>query len=156
MKVPILFSTSFFMVMITMTPSIVRAEDEGFLENLPNDDMDEGEKWVEDSFEDPTVSADPVKEVDIEYFFDKLSPYGQWLQTEKYGLVWQPSGLADDWQPYTFGHWVYTDYGWTWVSSFPWGWAAFHYGSWAHLDSSGWVWVPSGIWSPARVVWRYS
>ena len=28
------------------------------------------------------------------------------------------------------GHWLQTEYGWTWISDWDWGWAPFHYGRW--------------------------
>ena len=37
--------------------------------------------------------------------------------TRAYGEVWVPDGVPRDWQPYEYGHWVYTDdWGWYWVS----------------------------------------
>ena len=116
----------------------------------------EDDEWIEEGFEDPQAYGKTGEELGIDYFVDRLSPYGDWLETQEYGWVWQPNGVEDDWRPFTYGHWEYTDYGWTWVSHFPWGWAAFHYGAWAHMEGTGWVWVPAGIWYPARVIWRYS
>jgi hypothetical protein len=60
-----------------------------------------------------------------------------------------------DWAPYTDGHWVYTDDGWTWVSDESFGWATYHYGRWVNLDGTGWCWVPGYTWAPAWVSWRY-
>jgi hypothetical protein len=71
--------------------------------------------------------------------------------------VWQPAGVAEDWQPYTYGKWVWTDeYGWYWDSDYEWGWAPFHYGRWTYMDEYGWVWVPGTVWAPAWVDWRSS
>jgi len=94
--------------------------------------------------------------VNESFFYDRLSPHGEWLWTTEYGWVWHPQGIWEGWRPYTYGQWVYTEHGWTWSSSFPWGWAAFHYGRWAHLDYIGWVWVPGTQWAPAWVMWRHS
>ncbi len=58
------------------------------------------------------------------------------------------------WRPYTDGRWVWTDYGWTWVSSFEWGWIPFHYGRWGWDRGLGWFWVPDTVWGPAWVAWR--
>jgi hypothetical protein len=90
-------------------------------------------------------------------FYDNLSSQGNWVQTDNYGYVWQPNVQDPDWAPYTNGHWVYTDEGWTWVAdaSEPWGWATYHYGRWVNLDGEGWVWVPGYTWAPAWVSWRY-
>ena len=72
-----------------------------------------------------------------------------------YGYVFQPNVSDPSWAPYTDGHWVNTDEGWTWVSDEPWGWATYHYGRWANIDGTGWVWVPGYQWAPAWVSWRY-
>jgi hypothetical protein len=89
-------------------------------------------------------------------FYDALSPYGQWVNYGNYGEVWRPN-VGPDFQPYsTAGHWVYTDYGWTWVSDYDWGWAPFHYGRWTFDNGYGWLWVPGSEWGPAWVSWRNS
>ncbi|MEP7169247.1 MAG: DUF6600 domain-containing protein [Bacteroidota bacterium] len=91
--------------------------------------------------------------VNFQVFYDQLSPYGQWVDDPQYGYVWIPAGAAG-FSPYeTAGHWVLTDYGWTWVSDYPWGWAPFHYGRW-HYGAYGWLWVPGHEWGPAWVSWR--
>jgi hypothetical protein len=89
-------------------------------------------------------------------FYRKLEPYGDWMETGDYGYVFQPRQAAEsrDWRPYTTGHWVYTDVGWTWISDEPFGWATYHYGRWIRLRSVGWVWVPGEHWAPAWVSWR--
>jgi len=91
---------------------------------------------------------------DIGRFYGDLAPYGEWISTPQYGFVWSPYGMDVDWRPYTRGHWIYTDFGWTWVSDEPWGWAVFHYGRWLDSDLYGWVWVPGEAWGPAWVAWR--
>jgi len=61
-----------------------------------------------------------------------------------------------DFRPYgPGGHWVYTDYGWSFESDWSWGWAPFHYGQWYLEPVYGWVWVPGTVWAPAWVTWRY-
>src|SRR5262249_51232469 len=88
--------------------------------------------------------------ISFSFFHNSLSPYGNWVNVGNYGTCWRPSGLAVGFQPYyTNGHWVYTEYGWTWVSNDPWGDIAYHYGSWYDDASYGWVWVPGYTWSPA-------
>ncbi|MEO5754547.1 MAG: DUF6600 domain-containing protein [Chthoniobacterales bacterium] len=88
-------------------------------------------------------------------FYRKLDPYGDWMETGDYGYVFQPRQAASrDWRPYTHGHWVYTDAGWTWISEEKFGWATYHYGRWIRLRSVGWVWVPGEQWAPAWVSWR--
>ena len=73
-----------------------------------------------------------------------------------YGYVWRPRHVAYGWRPYSYGHWVWTDYGWTWISDEEWGWIPFHYGWWGWDDDVGWFWVPGTTWGPAWVSWRYN
>ena len=86
-------------------------------------------------------------------FFDALALYGNWTSMPDYGYVWQPTDVGPDWRPYTNGQWVWTDYGWTWVSYEPWGWATYYYGRWVFIDDYGWVWIPGTVWAPAWVTW---
>lgn len=94
--------------------------------------------------------------VSFDFFQESLSPYGDWNETDQYGLVWQPSGVDSDWSPYTDGYWSYTDAGWTWVSYEDFGAITYHYGRWVQLDREGWCWVPGYDWGPAWVSWRRS
>jgi len=93
-------------------------------------------------------------ESDISVFYDDLPPYGSWVDYARYGYVWIPRHMPYGWRPYTDGRWVWSDYGWTWVSSFEWGWIPFHYGRWGFDRSLGWFWVPDTVWGPAWVAWR--
>ena len=93
--------------------------------------------------------------VSFQTFYDALGSQGTWIQSSDYGYVWQPQENDPNWAPYTEGHWVYTEDGWTWVSDEPFGWATYHYGRWVNLDGTGWVWVPGYTWGPAWVSWRY-
>jgi hypothetical protein len=94
--------------------------------------------------------------VSISYFHETLTPYGRWVVVARYGEVWVPSGIARGWDPYWDGEWLWTDYGWTWVSYDPWGDIPYHYGTWAWVDPYGWVWVPGTIWAPAWVTWAWT
>jgi len=86
-------------------------------------------------------------------FYDELSPYGYWVNNPSYGYVWVPN-MGPEFSPYcTNGHWVFTDYGWTWASDYSWGWAPFHYGRWTRDAMYGWMWVPGNQWGPAWVTW---
>ena len=94
--------------------------------------------------------------VSFQVFYDELSPYGRWVEYPGHGYVWMPSGYRG-FRPYeTDGHWVFTDYGWMWVSDYPWGWATVHYGRWDYDNVYGWYWVPDEEWGPAWVSWRRS
>ena len=91
-------------------------------------------------------------------FYNKLEPYGDWIETNDYGYVFHPRQAESSgrWRPYTDGRWVYTDAGWTWISEEAFGWATYHYGRWTRLRGIGWVWVPGNQWAPAWVSWRKS
>lgn len=91
---------------------------------------------------------------DISYFYDALSPYGDWVLMPPYGYVWIPE-VGYGWRPYTYGRWLWTDDGWMFDSPDRWGWAVFHYGRWGHDRRLGWFWVPDIDWAPAWVVWRW-
>ena len=80
---------------------------------------------------------------------------GEWIDTPDYGRVWRPTRVSDDWQPYLYGRWAWTNAGWAWVSDEPFGWAVYHYGRWAFSPDSGWLWVPGRVWAPAWVAWRW-
>ena len=96
-----------------------------------------------------------VATIDYQFFDSALSPYGTWFETAEYGAVWQPAACSDPtWRPYSRGHWVCSDRGWTWVSSEPFGWATYHYGRWARLQNHRWIWVPGSEWAPSWCTWR--
>ncbi len=102
----------------------------------------------------PPPVYEPARGIDVQFFYDSLDPYGDWVRVDPYGWVWAPGAVDPFWRPYTVGRWVWTDYGWTWVSTERWGWAAYHYGRWARVPRHGWVWVPGTVWGPAWVAWR--
>ncbi len=88
------------------------------------------------------------------YFYDYLDPYGIWVRYSPYGYVWVPRDVGSRWRPYSRGHWIWTDYGWNWVSAERWGWLVFHYGRWGWARGLGWYWVPDTLWGPSWVIWR--
>jgi hypothetical protein len=105
-------------------------------------------------------SAQPARaqiqvNISIGGFYDELEPYGRWVDCS-YGDCWVPARVSRGWQPYSNGEWVYTEYGWTWVSSDPWGDTPYHYGTWVYTHRYGWAWVPGTVWAPAWVTWSYS
>ncbi len=103
----------------------------------------------------PTRGDHKREELDIEFLYDELAPYGEWVPINEYGWVWTPHNAPPGWRPYTVGNWTFTDdYGWFWVSDREWGWAPFHYGRWVLDDHYGWAWVPGTEWGPAWVAWR--
>ena len=101
-------------------------------------------------------AASPYVNISMQTFYDEQSPYGDWLNTPDYGYVWRPfmNDRHNSFRPYdTDGDWVYTEYGWTWVSNYPCGWAPFHYGRWYLDDYYGWMWMPGYECAPAWVSW---
>jgi hypothetical protein len=101
------------------------------------------------------ISAQQPAVINTQFFYDELSPYGNWIVNPNYGYVWQPR-VSVGFRPYLDGgYWVWSDrYQWIWISEYAWGWAAFHYGRWFYDAIYGWLWVPGNQWSPAWVSWR--
>ena len=95
-------------------------------------------------------------DMDIDYAYNYLTPYGNWVILDPYGYVWTPRHMGYRWRPYSDGRWVMTDDGWTWIANEEWGWIPFHYGRWGYDDDFGWFWVPGTVWGPAWVSWRWS
>lgn len=103
------------------------------------------------------IKAQPRFDADINfgYFYENLSPYGEWIQIENDLYGWHPYDVSDDWRPYSRGRWKWTSYGWFWDSFEPFGWATYHYGRWILDDYYGWLWIPDYEWGPSWVEWRY-
>ncbi len=93
-------------------------------------------------------------QVDVGFFYNELSPYGDWVRTPSYGWAWFPRNVQPYWRPYNNGRWMNTDYGWTWDSYEPFGWATYHYGRWTLDPHFGWLWIPGTVWGPAWVSWQ--
>jgi hypothetical protein len=103
----------------------------------------------------PVAAEMPIGgSVSFGVFYSSLSPHGQWIECNL-GYVWRPMHVAHGWRPYLYGRWVWSDYGWYWVSYEPYGWATYHYGRWYYDDYYGWIWIPDQTWGPAWVEWRY-
>ncbi|MBA4312028.1 MAG: hypothetical protein C0417_05310 [Chlorobiaceae bacterium] len=92
--------------------------------------------------------------VNIGVFYNPLAQYGEWIESD-WGYAWRPMRVKHSWRPYLDGRWIWTDYGWYWVSREPFGWATYHYGRWNYDDYYGWIWIPDNEWGPAWVEWRY-
>ncbi len=109
-------------------------------------------------FHSETKATPPIHEtiVQVGYFYHHLRPYGEWIEFEPGFYAWRPSITRIGWRPYMVGRWVWTDYGWYWVSHEPFGWVVFHYGRWYYDDFYDWIWIPDYVWGPAWVEWRYS
>jgi len=107
------------------------------------DDWDDGGDLPDDWDDAPAPEA----------YEEALAPYGSWVTAGSLGYVWRPR-VAFAWAPYLDGRWVWTAWGWTWLSWEPWAWT-FHYGRWSWAPAWGWVWVPGSVWSPAWVSWHW-
>lgn len=115
--------------------------------NFPQTDPDGAPDTPQDyPYDEPTDSAPGPDQYE-----GALRPYGSWQADSPYGRFWRP-GVPSGWQPYADGQWVWTSYGWTWVSYEPWSWT-FHYGRWSYLPTWGWSWFPGSTWGPAWVQW---
>jgi hypothetical protein len=120
-------------------------------------EFDDFEDWcqAQDQHENGSASARYVSR-DVDGYYD-LDDNGQWQTDADYGAIWVPSGVAVDWAPYRYGHWVWIGpWGWTWVENEPWGFAPFHYGRWAYVSGGYWGWVPGPmvvrpVYAPALV-----
>lgn len=96
------------------------------------------------------------RDIDVNYFYGALQPYGEWIEVGYDDYVWRPYKSDYDWRPYGEGRWEWTRNGWYWDSYEPFGWATYHYGRWYFDDYYGWVWMPDDVWAPAWVEWRYN
>jgi hypothetical protein len=102
-----------------------------------------------------TSSRVHAQDVHVEFFYESLAPYGEWVDHPRHGRVWYPRNVDYNWRPYTLGRWANTEeHGWMWVSEEEWGWGPYHYGRWDMDDRHGWVWIPGDRWGPAWVEWR--
>ena len=46
-------------------------------------------------------SAAAQQQVNIDDFYDELDPYGQWVWHPRFGYVWLPETVSQNWRPYT-------------------------------------------------------
>jgi hypothetical protein len=152
-------------VAMALGPTFARAADDDAIEvetsELPDEaryELSRAEPGRGDAREvDVPESERDRGDVEFDDFYAGLSSHGNWVETPEYGWVWVPyrQTQVQNWRPYLYGQWVWTKYGWTWVSEEPFGWATYHYGRWAYAPAWGWYWVPGYTWGPAWVVWRY-
>ncbi len=96
------------------------------------------------------------RNIDVEYFYGALEPFGEWIEIDYDEYAWRPYDSDYNWRPYSEGRWEWTRNGWYWVSYEPFGWATYHYGRWFYDDYYGWLWMPDNVWAPAWVEWRYN
>lgn len=114
------------------------------------------------SVSSPAVADDSFppqrKEVPLEAFYDVLRESGTFIETDRHGVAFcpLPDIVGPDFQPFRRGHWVMTEYGWTFTSDLKISWVTDHYGRWVEtgLTNCNWAWVPGGQWGPAWVDFR--
>ena len=118
--------------------------------------VDGFDRWCDERFVELSRMA---RVRDDERLPDELDPYaeelnrnGEWINDETQGYVYVPR-VAYDWAPYTYGRWVFTVYGWTWVADEPWGFVTSHYGRWGYSANIGWHWMPRAGFAGAWVGW---
>lgn len=99
-----------------------------------------------------------ARQVPLEAFYEVLREHGTFIETDRYGTAFcpHPDLVGVDFQPYRRGHWVMTEYGWTFTSDLKISWVTDHYGRWveAGLQNCAWAWIPGGEWGPAWVDFR--
>jgi hypothetical protein len=119
---------------------------------------DDFDRWCEDRFRELNRMArnhdDQRLPDELDPYADELDRNGTWVYDEPSGYVYVPR-VAYDWAPYTYGRWVYTLYGWTWVADEPWGFATSHYGRWGYSSNLGWHWMPRAGFAGAWVGWSF-
>ncbi len=119
-------------------------------------DRDDFDIWAANSYSRKTSVSVKYVPKEIKHYVYELDAYGTWCYDSDLAIyVWRPYIVNTEWIPYSYGRWVWSPYGMTWVSYYPWGYAPFHYGYWSFSVSLGWVWVPDIWYSPAWVTWTY-
>jgi hypothetical protein len=130
-----------------------RQPDNGY-DRQPDNGYDRQPDGGYDRRPDGGYDREQAPAVDVGFFYNELSPFGEWVRHPQYGWAWFPRNVRAGWRPYSLGRWVESDYGWTWASDEPFGWATYHYGRWAWDSQVGWLWVPGTDWGPAWVAWQ--
>lgn len=140
------------------TPFVVSSQPPGYgppPSSSPSYDQDRDYDRYDDYDYDRGYYQASSPRSEVGFFYDELSPYGDWVLTRDLGWAWFPRDVHPYWRPYREGRWVVTEYGWTWVSDEPFGWATYHYGRWSWDPHFGWLWVPGTVWGPAWVSWQH-
>ena len=120
-------------------------EQEPTLEDL-KDSLSNSGNWVqitEDEMDPEVVEGEESNEIDEDVYTDYI-----WIPN--------PVLIYVGWNPYINGRWVWTCWGWQWISYENWGWCTHHYGRWWWHHSHGWVWSPGHRWRHNWVTWYHS
>ena len=103
------------------------------------DDFDE---WVMDREVQLAESAPPRSESADIYDNETLDQYGEWRDDPGYGQVWMPSYAYGGYDPFAYGYWQRSGFGYSWYDPMPWSSYTFHNGYWTYLeDRNRWAWV---------------
>jgi hypothetical protein len=145
----------FALLVGVLTNCVAHGQPPGYGSPQPPQQSDPYGRGYDDRYDDGRYYGAPAPRVEVGFFYDELSPYGDWVRTRDYGWAWFPRDVHPYWRPYHDGRWVITEYGWTWISYEPFGWATYHYGRWARDPRFGWIWIPGTVWGPAWVSWQY-
>ncbi|HEU4929698.1 MAG TPA: DUF6600 domain-containing protein [Candidatus Krumholzibacteria bacterium] len=135
-----------FLIIGSMLLAGCRPDRELLGDPVPEPEPQYSEAQEFDDYEEGTVAPE-----DSLAMFSDLRFYGSWYELYPYGWVWRPV-VVSNWMPMTLGHWVWTSYGWMWLSYDPFD-ETYHYGFWTYDFALGWVWVPDSIWAPVRCDW---
>ena len=116
--------------------------------------VDSFDRWCDERSAELSRAArrDDRLPSELDGYGDELERNGDWVYDEPEGYVYVPR-VSAGWAPYTYGRWVYTLYGWTWVADEPWGFVTSHYGRWGYSSRVGWRWLPRAGFSGAWVGW---
>ena len=119
--------------------------------------VDEFDQWAESRVRPRTGASATRVPPEIQYYVDDLDANGRWVYVDDAsGWCWTPTGVAEDWRPYSDGYWGDYAGGMTWVSSEAWGYVTCHHGRWGWGERLGWYWIPGIYYSPAWVAWNCS
>jgi hypothetical protein len=87
-------------------------------------------------------SAPPRSESADIYPDETLDQYGEWRDDPGYGQVWMPSYAYGGYDPFAYGYWQRSGFGYSWYDPMPWSSYTFHNGYWTYLDDMNrWAWV---------------
>ncbi|MDR3682117.1 MAG: FecR domain-containing protein [Geothrix sp.] len=117
-------------------------------------DGDDFDRWSDRAVVIPRGESWDRVPPELRYYADELDGHGRWIESDEFGWVWQPAGVAEDWRPYADGRWAPYPGGMTWVSDEPWAYVAYHHGRWHWGAGLGWCWIPGVNYSPAWVAWN--
>ena len=79
------------------------------------------------------------------YGWSDLDANGTWYNVPGQGQVWQPTVADENFDPYGYGNWVWSNVGYVWASGYSWGWTPFRCGDWVFFPGFGWGWMANNF-----------